>query len=51
MVRMGILQYGYWPSAETFIQNISKKKGKMIPLKQGYKLEKQGHDPEKSEKG
>ncbi len=32
LVRMGILQYGYWPSAETFIHFISKKKGKDDPL-------------------
>ncbi len=32
MVRMGILQYGYWPSAETFIQFISKKKEINDPL-------------------
>ncbi len=33
MVRIGILQYGYWPSAETFIHFISKKKEKNDPLK------------------
>lgn len=32
MVRIGILQYGYWPSAETFIQFIGKKKEKTDPL-------------------
>ncbi|MFO7923273.1 MAG: alanine racemase [Bacteroidales bacterium] len=32
MVRMGILQYGYWPSAETFIHFISKRKEKEDPL-------------------
>ncbi len=32
MVRIGILQYGYWPSSETFIQFISKKKDKIDPL-------------------
>jgi alanine racemase len=33
MVRIGILQYGYWPSAETFMYYISKKKSKEDPLK------------------
>lgn len=33
MVRIGILQYGYWPSAETFIQYISHRKAKTDPLK------------------
>ena len=33
MVRIGILQYGYWPSAETFIQYISDRKDKTDPLK------------------
>ncbi len=33
MVRAGILQYGYWPSAETFIQYISKKEEKQDPLR------------------
>ncbi len=32
MVRMGILQYGYWPSKETFIHYIGKKKVKQDPL-------------------
>ncbi len=32
MVRMGILQYGYWPSAETFIQYIGRRKEKSDPL-------------------
>jgi alanine racemase len=32
MVRMGILQYGYWPSAETFIHYISKRREKEDPL-------------------
>lgn len=32
MVRMGILQYGYWPSAETFIHFISRRKDKTDPL-------------------
>ncbi len=32
MVRMGILQYGYWPSAETFIHFISKKRDRDDPL-------------------
>lgn len=33
LVRIGILQYGYWPSAETFIQFISKRKGISDPLR------------------
>ncbi len=33
MVRVGILQYGFWPSAETFIQYISKKEEKQDPLR------------------
>jgi alanine racemase len=33
MVRIGILQYGYWPSAETFMYYISKKKEKEDPLR------------------
>jgi alanine racemase len=32
MVRIGILQYGYWPSAETFVQCISKNMEKADPL-------------------
>ncbi len=32
MVRIGILQYGYWPSAETFIHFISKRNEKSDPL-------------------
>jgi alanine racemase len=32
MVRIGILQYGYWPSAETFIQFLSKTEKKADPL-------------------
>lgn len=33
MVRIGILQYGGWPSDETFIHYIGKKKDKRNPLK------------------
>jgi len=33
MVRIGILQYGYWPTKETFIQYISKQMDKTDPLK------------------
>jgi alanine racemase len=33
MVRIGILQYGYWPSAETFMYYAGKKKSKEDPLK------------------
>jgi alanine racemase len=32
MVRIGILQYGYWPSIETLIQYISRRKDKSDPL-------------------
>jgi alanine racemase len=32
MVRIGILQYGYWPSAETFIQCVSNRDEKADPL-------------------
>lgn len=32
MVRVGILQYGFWPSSETFIHYISKRKEKLDPL-------------------
>ncbi|MEO8399502.1 MAG: alanine racemase, partial [Ignavibacteriaceae bacterium] len=32
MVRIGILQYGYWPAKETFIQYISNKKNFKDPL-------------------
>jgi len=32
MVRIGILQYGFWPSLETYIQFISKKLDKTDPL-------------------
>ncbi len=32
MVRMGILQYGYWPSSETFIHFVSKKRDRHDPL-------------------
>lgn len=32
MVRLGILQYGYWPSKETFIQYISKTKQIIDPI-------------------
>jgi alanine racemase len=33
MVRIGILQYGYWPSAETFMYFIGKKKERHDPLR------------------
>lgn len=33
MVRIGILQYGYWPSQETFIHYISRRKKKHDPLR------------------
>ncbi len=33
MVRIGILQYGYWPSKETLIDYLSDKKEKIDPLK------------------
>lgn len=32
MVRIGIAQYGFWPSVETFIQYIQGKKGRYDPL-------------------
>lgn len=32
MVRIGIIQYGFWPNAETFIQYISPRKNKQNPL-------------------
>ncbi len=32
MVRIGILQYGYWPTKETLINHLSKKKSKYDPL-------------------
>ena len=32
MVRVGILQYGYWPSKETFIHYVSRRKKKNDPL-------------------
>ncbi len=32
MVRVGVLQYGYWPTRETFIRYISKQKSKENPL-------------------
>jgi alanine racemase len=32
LVRIGILQYGYWPSAETLIHYISRRKDKTDPL-------------------
>jgi alanine racemase len=32
MVRVGILQYGYWPSKETFIHYVSRRKKKQDPL-------------------
>lgn len=34
MVRIGILQYGFWPSKETLIQFLSKKREKTDPLTQ-----------------
>jgi len=34
MVRIGIMQYGFWPSNETFIHYLSKKKLRSDPLKQ-----------------
>lgn len=34
MVRVGIMQYGFWPSKETYIQYISKRNIKYDPLKQ-----------------
>ncbi len=33
MVRIGILQYGYWPSRETFIHYISRRKRKTDPIR------------------
>ncbi len=33
MVRIGILQYGYWPSKETFIHYVANKENKSDPLK------------------
>lgn len=33
MVRVGILQYGFWPSTETFIHYISKQKNNHSPIK------------------
>lgn len=33
MVRIGILQYGFWPTPETFIRYVSKKKNKDDPLR------------------
>lgn len=33
MVRIGILQFGYWPSKETFIHYISRRKNKKDPLR------------------
>lgn len=33
MVRVGILQYGFWPSNETFIDYLGKKKNPISPLK------------------
>ncbi len=33
MVRIGILQYGYWPTKETFINYLGGKKKKIDPLK------------------
>jgi alanine racemase len=32
LVRLGIMQYGFWPSTETFIHYISNKSGKSDPL-------------------
>lgn len=32
MVRIGIMQYGFWPSIETFINHVGKKKEKDDPL-------------------
>lgn len=33
MVRVGIMQYGFWPTRETFIQYIGRRKKKSDPLK------------------
>lgn len=33
LIRVGILIYGYWPSRETFIYSVSKRKNKSDPLK------------------
>jgi alanine racemase len=33
MARIGIMQYGFWPSRETFINYLSKKSDKSDPLK------------------
>ncbi len=33
LVRIGILQYGYWPSKETFIHYVSRRKFKKDPIK------------------
>ena len=43
MVRIGILQYGFWPSRETFIQYLSKKElaGRQDPLQRVISWESQ----------
>lgn len=37
MVRIGILQYGFWPSRETFIDYLKNKKDRIDPLKRVIK--------------
>ena len=37
LIRTGILIYGYWPTKETFIQYIHRKKNKLDPLKRALK--------------
>ncbi len=41
MVRIGILLYGYWPTRETFINYVHRKKDKTDPLKRALKWDSQ----------
>ncbi len=41
MVRLGILLYGYWPTRETFINYVHRRKDKSDPLKRALKWDSQ----------
>ena len=41
MVRLGIMQYGFWPNSETFIQYVHQKKDKTDPLRRVLKWKSQ----------
>lgn len=51
MVRIGILQYGFWPSQETFIHHIHDKTNKRDPLKRVLRWKSKIMDVKKVKQG